>query len=424
MRARITLAFWVSSWLVSAAAAQTVSDPNLEITVIAAPGLEQPTGLRFLDADSMFVIEKATGRVKLVESGSATTVLDLPVNSVSERGLLGITLDPDFASNGHTYLYYSRSASDGAAWIENRLSRFTWNGSALVGETPLLSFPSDPAQNNGPNHDGGPLTFGPDGKLYGVIGDLNRNRAEQNNQSAAGISSGAGGIFRINPDGTIPSDNPLVGASNAAFHLWYATGVRNSFGLSFDPVTGALWNTENGPNLYDEINRVDPGFNSGWSKIMGPDSRDPEGVGDLVLLPGSHYSDPELSFLTPIAATSIQFLFGSNWGSAYDDAMLLGDFNTRDLYLLRLNAARDGFILPAGLDDLVADSTEERNLIRFGEDFGVITDIQVGPDNNVYVLSLSNREIYRIAVIPEASSLLLAAGGLAWLWMLGRRSPG
>lgn len=401
---------------------QSVVDPNLEVNVVPTSGLQLPTGMRFLTDGSIFVTELQSGRVKRVSNGVTTQVLDLPVNTESERGLLGIALDPNFSANGYTYLYYSAATTDGGAWQGNRVSRFTWNGTSLGAETPLLSFDPIPSGGNGPNHNGGVLTFGPDGKLYGITGDLNRSFAEQNNQAQAGVSSGVGGIFRINTDGSIPADNPFAGNPNPDFHKWYAYGIRNSFGLSFDPVTGQLWDTENGPNSYDEINKVNAGFNSGWSQIMGPDSRDPQGVGNLVALPGSTYSDPEFSFLSPTAVTSIKFVAGSAWGPSYDNALLLGDNNTQDLYLFRLNTARDAFVLSGALADLVADSTAERNSLLFGQDFGVVTDIRVGPDRNVYVLSLSNGAIYQIAPVPEAGTLaLVAAGGGAIAMMIRRR---
>ena len=119
----------------------------------------------------------------------------------------------------------------------------------------------------GPNHDGGVITFGPDGKLSVVIGDLNRNGQLQNFPSGAPDDTSV--ILRLNEDGSIPPDNPFA-AEGGKLAKYYAYGIRNSFGLAFDPVTDSLWLTENGTASFDEINVVDPGFNSGWAQLMGP----------------------------------------------------------------------------------------------------------------------------------------------------------
>lgn len=415
----------------SADAQPVLLDGSLSYTTLAPAGLSAPTGIRFLDVNDFLVIEKNTGKVKRVWGGSVHEVLDLDVAIDTERGLLGIELHPDFAQNPYVYLYYSARSipGDGAgSWSDNRLVRYLWNGSALVADPSFATFqiPFDPAQANGSNHDGGPIRFGPDGKLYLITGDLNRSRIEQNNLAAT-QAAGTGGIYRLNEDGSLPADDPFAANPVAALRGLYAYGVRNSFGLAFDPVTGFLWDTENGPNRMDEINLVDPGMNSGWTTLMGPESRDPEGQdrGDLVdLLPASTYSDPEFSFAQPIGITSIAFLAGSALGAAYDDAVLVGDNNTGSLYLFRLNGARDGFALSGALADLVADGSEGSALL-FGSNFPVTTDIEVGPDRAVYVVSYGQSRIYR--VIPEPGSpTLLATGalGLAALHLLARRRGG
>ncbi|MGI8601646.1 MAG: PQQ-dependent sugar dehydrogenase [Verrucomicrobiales bacterium] len=402
--------------------AQTVTDGTLNVSPYAS-GFSSPTQIRFLGPGDLFVTEKNTGRVQHVVGGSIlpTPALDLSVANDSERGLLGITLNPNFATNNLVYIYYSATTgADGGAWLENRLSQFVWNGSTLGSETVLQRFgTSSDGLASGPNHDGGPIVFGPDGMLYGITGDLNRDRAEQNNQLQSALSAAVGGVYRLNADGTVPLDNPFTGEANTDFDRWYAYGVRNSYGLAFDPLNGNLWDTENGPGDYDEINLVNRGFNSGWNEIMGPDSRDPQGVGNLVALSGSAYSDPEFSFFSPVAVTGLDFLANSVLDANYRDALLVGDANNGNLYLYRLNAARDGFVLGGGLADLVADTTTERNLVRFGQDFGAVTDIQVGPDGAVYVTSLGDGIIYRI--VPEPSSLCGLAMGAALLALRRRR---
>ena len=398
------------------ASAQTFTDPALSATPYAT-GFSLPTQIRFIAPDDLFVTEKNSGQVKRAINGvmQPGPILDLNVSFDSERGLLGLALDPGFATNNFVYLYYSATSAgvDGGAWLENRLSRFLWNGAALVNETPLATFgTSSDGQAQGPNHDGGPITFGPDGKLYGVTGDLNRSAAEQNNQSLAGSSSAVGGVYRLNSDGTNPGDNPFVAETNPAFDRLFAYGVRNSYGLAFDPVTGNLWDTENGPNVYDEINLVARGFNSGWVQLMGPDGRDPQGLGDLVNLSGGAYSDPEFSFLTPVAVTGLVFPTGSALGPAYDNALLVADSNNGNLYRFTLNATRTGFVLGGGLADLVADDLDERHAVRLGQGFGALTDLQVGPDGAVYATDLVQGTIFRIVPEPAAATLLVLGAGL------------
>jgi hypothetical protein len=192
--------------------------------------------------------------------------------------------------------------------------------------------------------------------------------------------------------------------TRVARYLGY--GVRNSFGLALDPVTGALWDTENGPGSYDEVNRIAPGFNSGWVPIMGPDSRDPEGIANLFAMPGgaSAYSEPEFSWLTPVAVTAIAFPSGGALGPAYDQVALVGDFNFGNLYRMQLTPARDGFAFDdvAELADRVADSAAERNLLRVGSGFGGVTDLERGPDGAIYVLSFSGT-IHRLAALNPPS---------------------
>jgi glucose/arabinose dehydrogenase len=426
------LAFALSLLAGDRAVAQpTLVDPNLTVEIVSPQGIRLPTGMRFLGPDDYFVIEKLDGKVKRVQGGTASEVLDLNVANNSERGLLGIELHPDFDQNGYTYLYYSARGvpgDGGNSWTDNRVERYVWNGTALVADPSFQTFsiPFDATQNNGPFHNGGPMHFGPDGKLYLATGDLDRSRIEQNN-TAATTSAGAGGIYRFNDDGTLPADNPFASNTDVLLQSLFAYGVRNSFGLAFDPVTGNLWDTENGPQNMDEINLVSSGMNSGWSILMGPESRDPQGQtsADLVdILAQSTYSDPEFSFAQSIAPTSIAFLAGSALGAGYDDAVLVGDNNTGSLYLFRLNGARDGFELSGDLADLVADDAAERMQLIFGSGFVVTTDMQVGPDGALYVLSYVDSRVYRIAVIPEPGTAGALALGLLGLAALRRRAKG
>jgi aldose sugar dehydrogenase len=410
-------------------AAPSLSDSSLTVTPFLSAS--NPTGIRFTGPNQGFVIEQG-GAVKRFVGATTSTVLNLQVaTDGGERGLLGIAVDPAFATNGFVYLYHSAGTPTGG-WIDNRLTRHTWNGTSLA-ETPFATprtFGSaSDGQAQGPNHNGGPLVFGRDGKLYGVTGDLNRSGIEQNVSTTN--SALTGGVYRLNTDATIPTDNPFQANANAGVRPWYAYGVRNSFGIAVDPhptLGGNLWITENGPNVYDEINLVPAGTNSGWSQIMGPDARDTQNApGDLVMLPGASYQDPKFSIQNPVGIAALGFLHGSSLGAGYDNAVIYGSANQPTLQLLRLNASRDGFVLAGDLADGVLDpgDTPGTSLTQFGNDFGIVTDIQIGPDGALYVTSIGNNAVYRIAPVPEphAWALLLAGIGLVGWTVRARGRP-
>ena len=381
------------------ALAQTLNDPKLHVRELTS-GLSQPTAMAFIGPADILVLQKGDGLVRRVINGvlQPGQVLDVAVDNASERGLLGIAIHPSFPSAPFVYLYYTQSSTPGDSFgspLANRVYRYIWNGTALVNPNLILDLPVTP----GPNHDGGTMTFGPDGKLYVVIGDLNRDGQLQN-FSGGPVPDNTGIILRVNDDGSAPSDNPFF-ALGGNLAKYYAYGVRNGFGLAFDPITGQLWDTENGLNSYDEINLVRPGFNSGWEQIMGPDSRDPQGLGNLVLFPGSHYADPKFSWLSPVGPTALVFLNSARLGVGYQNDLFVGDIKNGNLYRFRMNATRDGFTFTnSGLSDLVADSDAEFQEVLLGKGFGGITDLKVGPDGLLYVLSFGLGKIFAISSQP------------------------
>ena len=193
-----------------ALAQPTLKDPSLAVQTWVS-GLNAPTGVAFLPAGGgdAFILEKDTGRVQFIHNRAISgTALDLAVANDSERGLLGIALHPKFASNRFVYLYYSAAKADGGKIQGHRIDRFTWNGSNLVFNKRILNLPGTP----GPNHDGGKIVFGPDGKLYAAIGDLNRRERTQN--VASNRLSLSGVIMRLNDNGTAPRDNPFFRPGN------------------------------------------------------------------------------------------------------------------------------------------------------------------------------------------------------------------
>lgn len=382
------------------AAAQSVNDPTLVVQTVVS-GLASPSALAFIGPDDLLVLQKDDGKVLRVIGGvlQPGEVLDLPVDPFGDHGLLGIATDPDFVNNGHVYLYVTEALADGGDPIANRVYRYTWSGTSLVDPTLVLELPAGPVFRIG-----GIVLFGPDDKLYTVIGDLQRTGKLQNRATGADPDD-TSVILRTNADGTAPGDNPFIDASGtlAPMRRYYAYGIRNSFGMGVDPVTGALWDTENGQGAYDEVNRVDPGFNSGWFRLQGPDDRSPNGTGDLWAAPGSHYSDPEFSWSIPVAPTALAFVGSLRLGCSRVSDMLVADTNCGNLHHFELNAARDGLAFTSpGLQDLVADNPndmcgEEQSEIAFGSGFDVITDVETGPDGLVYVVSMTLGTIFRIA---------------------------
>ncbi len=401
-------------WLLinsSFAGAQVLNDPALQLREVVS-GLNQPTAMAFIGKGDILVLQKGDGRVRRVINGvlQPGQVLDVAVDSSSERGLLGIAIHPNFPTSPFVYLYYTESSngsdtSGSPVPAGNRVYRYTWNGSALVSPQLLLNLPVTP----GPNHNGGAMTFGPDGKLYVVIGELNRNGQLQNFLGAAAPDD-TGVIFRINDDGSAPSDNPFF-SQGGNLAKYFAYGVRNSFGLAFDSSTGKLWDTENGPANYDEVNLVEPGFNSGWMRIMGPSSRDPQGTTDLVIVPGSHYADPKFSWFSTVAPTAIVFTNAATLGVDYQDSVVVGDINNGNLYRFRLNPTRDGFIfINPNLGDLVADNNTELQELIWGTGFAGITDLKIGRDGLLYVLSFSLGKIFVISRLPSPLAAAVLPG--------------
>ena len=386
----------------------TLNDPNLQVETIVE-GLSWPTSMAFIDNNNILVLEKEKGTVRLVSNGTLqeTSVLEVDVNSRSERGLLGIAI----VNNDTVFLYYTESSQDGDQ-LRNRVYKYQWNDEKrlLVNPTLILDLPAFP----GPNHDGGKLTIGPDNYLYGVIGDLNHMGKLQNVVNGPDPDD-TGVIFRVNPeDGSPAPDNPFINNNNdlSSLNKYYAYGIRNSFGIAFDPVTNILWDTENGPTEYDEVNVVKSGFNSGWRQVIGPISTSGITEDELVNFPNSKYADPVFSWLPSIGITDIEFLNSSKLGDKYANNIFVGDIGDLTngyLYYFEVNEDRTGIKFNSntrsssqtGLTDLVADNEQEMSAISLGTDFGGITDIETGPDGFLYILTLDREsdgegKIYRI----------------------------
>lgn len=389
--------------------AQTVDLEGFEVETFVR-GLREPVAFDFLAAGEFFVLERRTGNVRWVRDGKILrTIYRAKVSREGDHGGLGLVLDPDFASNGYVYLFYSAASPSGGQWLENRLERLEFDGANLINGTTLLRVPKASDQD-GPDQNGGVLRFGPDGKLYGLVGSLGRGvstppAVEQN--TGPGTSSGAGGVFRVETDGTDAAGNPFIASADAGLRKWFVYGVRDGSGLTFDPISKSLWFTERGPDIYDEINRARAGMNSGWLKIAGPDRRDatyaangntPANKGDLVKIPRSKYVDPAYSFAESTGVGPLTFVETATYGRSLRNQLLLGDANG-DLHLFQLKKKakqRKKLLLKGPLRDRVADGPTESASSVFGTGFGDVRDLRVGPDGLLYVVDRKGGRVLRL----------------------------
>jgi aldose sugar dehydrogenase len=359
--------------------------------------------------------------------------------------------------------------------LGNRVDRFVWTGSSLEFDRNLIKLrsfqhdgaPEPPGQGDQEqpargNHDGGVLAFGPDGKLYIAVGDLGRRGQMQNlpegptpptpdDQFGGPEPDDAhlsGVILRLNDDGTTPRDNPFFafgsevgGEVGDNLQRVFAYGLRNTFGMSFDPLTGWLWDQQNADDSFDELNLVRAGMNGGWIQVMGPlrriaqfkeieltlppsgglpgaqlqqirwppsniaDSRR-EALNRMVQLPGSHYRNPKFSWKFATPPAGIGFLAGPGLGPEYADDLFAGAATPLTVggYLFRFNLTEDRRNIAVDdprLADRVADNNAKHDItesetLLFGSNFGVSTDIETGPNGNLFVVSLSNGAVYEI----------------------------
>ncbi|MDQ3835330.1 MAG: PQQ-dependent sugar dehydrogenase [Thermoproteota archaeon] len=433
-----------------------VSDPNLRVDTIAT-GLKRPVAMAFLgnSSDDILVVEKDNGTVRRIIEGvvQPEPLVDVAVandNNTNERGLLGMAVAPQNGTTTYVFLYYTESGggqdgddAQGIVPVGNRLYRYELaqeplTGSAkLINPKLLLDLPARP----GPRYNGGPLLVSQNQTnnetiVYLIIGDLDHHETQSQNNEDGPPPDGTSGILAVDADGNpLPNPvlvGPVIGGSNdnedededdeddednedgetsediGMLSYYYAYGIRNSFGMDFDPVAGYIWDTENGRNDNDEINLVLPGFNSGWPDIQGPASR-PENEGadieeDLVDFGGrGEYRDPEFTWSTTVGPTAIKFYNSIHLGAGYQNDIFVGDINNGRLYHFDLNEDRTGLMLGDGsLADKVADNEGElaSGGVVFGTGFRSISDIEVGPDGNLYLLMYGPGKIMRIA--PDA----------------------
>jgi glucose/arabinose dehydrogenase len=428
-----------------------INDPNLKFELVSE-GLKLPTQMALLGPNDILVLEKDNGMVKRIVNGVILEepVLDVNVATAYERGLLGIAIaendnDSDIMQRNSNivYLYYTESEQDANDDCSettscskenepfgNRLYRYELVDNKLANPKLMLDFPTF----SGASHNGGSLLMGPDNNIYLPMGEGGFMKGQISNNDDGSPPDGRGGILRVTQQAVgketrqavaietqvngDAEDNENNGDENDdkgimngilgdkdPLNKYYAYGIRNSFGIDFDPASGKLWDTENGPGFGDEINLVEPGFNSGWEKVQGVWEREgywggrvaPEEPDDLVDFDGNgKYSSPEFVWYQTVGVTAVKFLDSDKLGKDYQNDMFVGDYKNGNLYHFDLSKDRTQLLLDGPLKDRIADNPNELQKVILGQGFNGITDIEVGPDGFLYVLSYAG-EIFRIS---------------------------
>jgi glucose/arabinose dehydrogenase len=416
-----------------------INDPTL-VAQVVFKGLKAPTSMAFLGPNDILVLEKNEGTVQRIVNGKMLTepLLHVNVSSADERGLLGIavaTTNTTATKNnmtggvgtGHSptyvFLYFTEAGpTKDDVPAGNRIYRYELVNNKLINPKLLLNLPAMP----GPSHNGGKLMIGPDNNLYFPIGDLKSSAdfPSKDFQTKAqnyvdGIDvDGRAGILRITQDGGVVVGGGVgILGNKDPLNKYYAYGIKNSFGIGFDPITGKLWDTENGPTFGDEINLVEPGFNGGWAKIQGIWTVDEAGdkggeIASSLPTPNNglvdfggkgKYSAPELTWADSFGPTALKFLNSDKLGKQYQNDMFVGDINYGNLYHFKLDQNRTGLLLDGPLADKVASKGEDEQTI-FAHGFGGITDIEVGPDDGyLYILTFDKVDGTIFRIVPKVN---------------------
>lgn len=370
-----------------------VTDPKLKVEIVAE-NLNFPTTMAFLGPADIIVLEKEKGTVTRITNGEILSEPLLKVKTASqvERGLLGVAVSKNESSKTNVFLYYTEignSTNGGNAVVSNRLYRYFLENNSLVNPKLLLDLPATP----GPRHNGGAIEMDLAGNLYVPIGDVDGHTTQAQNIDIGGPPDGTGGILGISQDGQ-PIQS-IIGDTGPA-RKYYGYGIRNSYGLDFDPLSGKLWDTENGAGSADEINLIEPGFNSGWSKIQGKAPVDFD-YSQLVYFDGrGKYRDPEFTWIDTVGPTKLKFLNTDKLGKEYENDLFVSDVHHGRIYDFKLNSTRTGLVLSGVVADKVADTDDETRDLIFASDFGGISDMEIGPDGYLYILSFARGIIYKI----------------------------
>lgn len=449
---------YIGDHYLSVNAEEFITNDDLKLELVAE-GFKSPISMGFIGQNDLLVLEKE-GKVQRVIDKKILPypILDITsiINSAGERGLLGIAISEGNGSDNDNrynkdldiYLLYTEKTTNSEFvnnycspencksndLVVNSLYKYKFKNDKLVNPELLLRTPVD--RNSSLFHIGGVITVGPDKNVYVTAGDGNicvspedcenllsegALRSQTTNFENGIRPSGNGGILSVNVNGEISNYDNILGY-DYPLNLYYAYGIRNSFGIDFDPITGYLWDTENGPAFGDEINLVKPGFNSGWAKkqgvwsIVNPSqlavdpppgkergyhlSDNPQITNEserFVNFNGNgKYSDPEFTWNYTVGVTSIEFFNSDKLGKEYKNDLFVGTFNDGLIYNFNLNNDRTQLALNGELQDKVAETNEQLQDVIFGKNMESITDLETGPDGYLYVLSIGEGKLWRI----------------------------
>jgi glucose/arabinose dehydrogenase len=324
-------------------------------------GLSSPTAMAFAPDGRLFVAEQG-GQLRVIKSGAllSSPFLTVTVDPSGERGLLGVAFDPQFSTNGFVYIYYTATTPA----VHNRVSRFTASGDGVIpgSEVVLLDLENLSVATN---HNGGALHFGPDGKLYVAVGE---NALPSNSQT---LANRLGKILRVNPDGSIPPDNPFFNVATGLSRSIWTLGLRNPFTFAFQPGTGRLFINDVGAAAWEEINEGIAGSNYGWPATEGyttdPNYRSP-------LFAYGHGSGPTLG--CAIAGGAFYNPATSQFPAQYAGSYFFADFCSG--WIRRLDPANGNAV--SGFWTGIASPV----------------DLRVGPDGSLYVLARGSGSVRKI----------------------------
>jgi glucose/arabinose dehydrogenase len=319
---RIAVAAVVTVAMVGAAPQAPARTEAVTATAVVT-GLEFPAAFTFLPDGRILYAERFNGELRIYDPGTSSDTLFYDIPSVlteKEQGLLGVAVHPGYPTEPYVYAYVTQAVGVKLK-KKNRIVRLTDAGGTGTDFTVLHETKAAGV------HNGGVIHFGPDGKLWAVIGELSKPANAQN------LAVRMGKVIRLNPDGSVPADNPFPGSA-----VW-SYGHRNMFGFAFDPVTGDPWVTENGPKCNDEVNRVEAGQNYGWGKeqdcALSPAPQNTNRSGPSPVLP--------LVWITPtVAPTGAAFCDGCGLGADTEGTFLFGTWKPDQIRRLTLNPGRDG----------------------------------------------------------------------------------